>query len=94
MSLAERTGTDRIRRERIIAASCSPVAYGRPCARPSWRFPDGDLKKEPSINPTVQHVVADRAPSDPPAAPAITLVEVSRLFSDELLIEIEGIAAA
>ena len=31
---------------------------------------------------------------DPPAAPAITLVEVSRLFSDELLIEIEGIAAA
>ena len=28
------------------------------------------------------------------AAPAITLVEVSRLFSNELLIEIEGIAAA
>jgi len=28
-----------------------------------------------------------------PAAPAITLVEVSRLFSDELLVEIEGIAA-
>jgi len=31
---------------------------------------------------------------NPPAAPAITLVEVSRLFSNELLIEIEGIAAA
>jgi len=31
---------------------------------------------------------------NPPVAPAITLVEVSRLFSDELLIEIEGIAAA
>lgn len=30
----------------------------------------------------------------PPAAPAITLVEVSRLFADGLLIEIEGIAAA
>jgi enamine deaminase RidA (YjgF/YER057c/UK114 family) len=30
----------------------------------------------------------------PLAAPAITLVEVSRLFSDELLIEIERIAAA
>ena len=31
---------------------------------------------------------------DPPAAPAITLVEVSSLFEAELLIEIEGIAAA
>lgn len=31
---------------------------------------------------------------EPPAAPAITIVEVSRLFADELLIEIEGIAAA
>jgi enamine deaminase RidA (YjgF/YER057c/UK114 family) len=31
---------------------------------------------------------------NPPAAPAITLVKVSRLFSSELLIEIEGIAAS
>jgi enamine deaminase RidA (YjgF/YER057c/UK114 family) len=31
---------------------------------------------------------------EPPAAPAITLVEVSRLFAEGLLIEIEGIAAA
>jgi enamine deaminase RidA (YjgF/YER057c/UK114 family) len=31
---------------------------------------------------------------EPPATPAITLVEVSRLFADGLLIEIEGIAAA
>lgn len=31
---------------------------------------------------------------EPPAAPAITLIEVSRLFAEELLIEIEGIAAA
>jgi enamine deaminase RidA (YjgF/YER057c/UK114 family) len=31
---------------------------------------------------------------EPPAAPAITLVEVSRLFAGGLLIEIEGIAAA
>jgi enamine deaminase RidA (YjgF/YER057c/UK114 family) len=31
---------------------------------------------------------------EPPAAPAITLVEVSRLFAEDLLIEIEGIAAA
>ena len=31
---------------------------------------------------------------EPHAAPAITLVEVSRLFADGLLIEIEGIAAA
>ena len=30
----------------------------------------------------------------PPAAPAITLVEVSRLFQEELLIEIEAVAAA
>jgi enamine deaminase RidA (YjgF/YER057c/UK114 family) len=30
----------------------------------------------------------------PPARPAITLVEVSRLYSDELLIEIEAVAAA
>jgi enamine deaminase RidA (YjgF/YER057c/UK114 family) len=30
----------------------------------------------------------------PPAAPAITLVEVSRLFADEYLIEIEAVAAA
>jgi len=30
----------------------------------------------------------------PPAIPAITLVEVSRLFADGLLIEVEGIAAA
>jgi len=30
---------------------------------------------------------------NPPAAPAITLVEVSRLFANELLIEIEAIAA-
>jgi enamine deaminase RidA (YjgF/YER057c/UK114 family) len=30
----------------------------------------------------------------PPAAPAITLVEVSRLFADEFLIEIEAVAAA
>jgi enamine deaminase RidA (YjgF/YER057c/UK114 family) len=28
------------------------------------------------------------------AAPAITLIEVSKLFADELLIEIEGVAAA
>jgi enamine deaminase RidA (YjgF/YER057c/UK114 family) len=31
---------------------------------------------------------------EPAAAPAITLVEVSRLFAEGLLIEIEGIAAA
>lgn len=31
---------------------------------------------------------------EPPAAPAITIVEVSRLFADGLMIEIEGIAAA
>jgi enamine deaminase RidA (YjgF/YER057c/UK114 family) len=30
----------------------------------------------------------------PPAAPAITLVEVSKLFGDEFLIEIEAVAAA
>lgn len=30
----------------------------------------------------------------PPAAPAITLVEVSRLFADDYLIEIEAVAAA
>ena len=30
---------------------------------------------------------------DPPAAPAITLVEVSKLFRDDLLIEIEAVAA-
>ena len=29
----------------------------------------------------------------PPAAPAITLVEVSKLFRDDLLIEIEAVAA-
>ena len=29
----------------------------------------------------------------PPAAPAITLVEVSRLFSDDYLIEVEAVAA-
>jgi enamine deaminase RidA (YjgF/YER057c/UK114 family) len=31
--------------------------------------------------------------SNPPAAPAITLVEVSKLFRDDLLIEIEAVAA-
>lgn len=31
---------------------------------------------------------------EPAAAPAITLIEVSRLFAEALLIEIEGIAAA
>jgi len=31
--------------------------------------------------------------ANPPAAPAVTLVEVSRLFHDEALIEIEAIAA-
>jgi enamine deaminase RidA (YjgF/YER057c/UK114 family) len=30
----------------------------------------------------------------PPVAPAVTLVEVSRLYSERLLIEIEGVAAA
>ena len=30
----------------------------------------------------------------PPVAPAITLVEVSRLYSEGLLIEIEAVAAA
>jgi enamine deaminase RidA (YjgF/YER057c/UK114 family) len=30
----------------------------------------------------------------PPAAPAITLVEVSRLFADDYMIEIEAVAAA
>lgn len=30
---------------------------------------------------------------DPPAAPAVTLVEVSRLYGKDLLIEIEAIAA-
>jgi enamine deaminase RidA (YjgF/YER057c/UK114 family) len=30
----------------------------------------------------------------PPAAPAITLIEVSRLYSEDLLIEIEAVAAA
>jgi enamine deaminase RidA (YjgF/YER057c/UK114 family) len=29
----------------------------------------------------------------PPAAPAVTLVEVARLFADDLLIEIEAVAA-
>ena len=49
--MAERAGTDRMRRKRIIAASCSPVACGRPCVRPSWRFPDGDLKRNPRSIP-------------------------------------------
>ena len=31
---------------------------------------------------------------NPPAAPAITLVEVSKLFREDLLIEIEAVAAA
>ncbi len=31
---------------------------------------------------------------NPPAAPAITLVEVSKLFRDDLLIEIEAVAAS
>ena len=30
----------------------------------------------------------------PPAAPAVTLVEVSKLYGPDFLIEIEGIAAA
>jgi enamine deaminase RidA (YjgF/YER057c/UK114 family) len=30
----------------------------------------------------------------PPAAPAVTLVEISRLFGEDLLIEVEAIAAA
>jgi enamine deaminase RidA (YjgF/YER057c/UK114 family) len=30
---------------------------------------------------------------DPPAAPAVTLIEVSRLFGSDFLIEIEAIAA-
>ena len=30
----------------------------------------------------------------PPVAPAITLVEISRLYSEGLLIEIEAVAAA
>jgi len=34
------------------------------------------------------------ATATPPAAPAITLVEVSKLFADEFLIEIEAVAAA
>ncbi|MEA2839191.1 MAG: hypothetical protein QOF41_521 [Methylobacteriaceae bacterium] len=34
------------------------------------------------------------ATTTPPAAPAITLVEVSRLFADDFLIEIEAVAAA
>ena len=40
--------------------------------------------------------VRDRflASSSPPARPAVTLVEVSKLFADELMIEIEAIAAA
>jgi enamine deaminase RidA (YjgF/YER057c/UK114 family) len=33
------------------------------------------------------------ATTDPPAKPAVTLVEVARLFSDDLLIEIEAVAA-
>ena len=33
-------------------------------------------------------------PVSPPVAPAITLVEVSRLYSEGLLIEIEAVAAA
>ena len=34
------------------------------------------------------------ATTTPPATPAITLVEVSRLFADDFLIEIEAVAAA
>jgi enamine deaminase RidA (YjgF/YER057c/UK114 family) len=34
------------------------------------------------------------ATSEPPAAPAVTLVEVSRLFAEDFLIEVEAIAAA
>jgi enamine deaminase RidA (YjgF/YER057c/UK114 family) len=33
------------------------------------------------------------ATSTPPAAPAVTLVEVSRLFGEDFLIEVEAIAA-
>ena len=41
-------------------------------------------------------VARDRffATTDPPARPAVTLVEVSRLFADEFLIEIEAVAVA
>ena len=34
------------------------------------------------------------ATTNPPARPAVTLVEVSRLFGDEFLIEIEAVAVA
>jgi enamine deaminase RidA (YjgF/YER057c/UK114 family) len=34
------------------------------------------------------------ATADPPACPAVTLIEVSRLFADEYLIEIEAVAVA
>jgi enamine deaminase RidA (YjgF/YER057c/UK114 family) len=34
------------------------------------------------------------ATTNPPARPAVTLVEVSRLFADEFLIEIEAVAVA
>jgi enamine deaminase RidA (YjgF/YER057c/UK114 family) len=34
------------------------------------------------------------ATTDPPACPAVTLIEVSRLFADEYLIEIEAVAVA
>lgn len=34
------------------------------------------------------------ATTEPPAAPAITLVEVSKLFGEDFMIEIEAVAAA
>jgi len=34
------------------------------------------------------------ATTNPPARPAVTLIEVSRLFTDEFLIEIEAVAVA
>ena len=34
------------------------------------------------------------ATSAPPAAPAVTLVEVSKLYGPDLMIEIEAVAAA
>jgi enamine deaminase RidA (YjgF/YER057c/UK114 family) len=60
-----------------------------------------DLAKLTVFVRDMRHIAEYRAARDrffattnPPARPAVTLVEVSRLFADEFLIEIEAVAVA
>jgi NADH dehydrogenase FAD-containing subunit len=101
-SLGVKIGPARIEARTVIWAAgvaASPAGHwiGAKCDRVGRIEVDPDLSV---LRPAMGHLATYRqarnrffATVTPPAAPAVTLVEVSRLYGPDFLIEIESVAA-